>query len=130
MIPFWIFDFRLWISRTRGKRGYRFALCAMLFAFSSSVDAQQPGKIPRIGYLVNHDPKIALPSAKEFRQGLRDLGYIEGENIFVELRSAEGKNERFPSLVAELVQLKVDVLVSGVLTRYLPPSRLPRRFPS
>ena len=101
----------------------------MLFAFNSSVEAQQPGKIPRIGYLVNHDPKIALPSAKEFRQGLRDLGYIEGENILIELRSAEGKNERFPSLVAELMQLKVDVLVSGVLTAILTAKQVAKTTP-
>ena len=125
---FWT-RFRLWISRTRGKRGVRFALCAMLFAFNSSAEAQQPGKIPRIGYLVNHDPKIALPSAKEFRKGLRDLGYIEGENNFIELRSAEGKNERFPSLVAELMQLKVDVLVSGVLTAILTAKQVAKTTP-
>ena len=101
----------------------------MLFTLNSSVEAQQPGKIPRIGYLVNHDPKIALPSAKEFRQGLRDLGYIEGENIFVEIRSAEGKNERFQSLVAELMQLKVDVLVSGVLTAILTAKQVAKTTP-
>ncbi len=101
----------------------------MLFTFNSSVEAQQPGKIPRIGYLVNHDPKIALPSAKEFRQGLRDLGYIEGENILIELRSAEGKNERFQSLVAELMQLKVDVLVSGVLTAILTAKQVAKTTP-
>lgn len=101
----------------------------MLFALCGSAEAQQPGKIPRIGYLVNHDPKIALPSAKEFRQGLRDLGYIEGENILIELRSAEGKNERFPSLVAELMQLKVDVLVSGVLTAILTAKQVAKTTP-
>lgn len=101
----------------------------MLFALCVSAEAQQPGKIPRIGYLVNHDPKIALPSAKEFRQGLRDLGYIEGENILIELRSAEGKNERFPSLVAELMQLKVDVLVSGVLTAILTAKQVAKTTP-
>jgi putative tryptophan/tyrosine transport system substrate-binding protein len=115
----------------QNQRKGRVSLCSLRYAlaFSSSVDAQQPGKIPRIGYLVNHDPKIALPSAKEFRQGLRDLGYIEGENIFVELRSAEGKNERFPSLVAELVQLKVDVLVSGVLTAILAAKQVAKTTP-
>ncbi len=108
---------------------FRLVVGALLFAFSGSVDAQQPRKIPRIGYLVNHDPKIALPAAKEFRQGLRDLGYIEGENILIELRSAEGKNERFPSLVAELMQLKVDVLVSGVLTAIVAAKQVAKEIP-
>jgi putative tryptophan/tyrosine transport system substrate-binding protein len=103
-------------------------LVAFFLPADVSVEAL-PARIPRIGYLVNHDPKIALPSAKEFRQGLRDLGYIEGENILIELRSAEGKNERFPSLVAELMQLKVDVLVSGVLTAILDAKQVTKTIP-
>jgi putative tryptophan/tyrosine transport system substrate-binding protein len=88
-------------ERTGRRRVLGFALATLLFALCSLVNAQ-PARVPRIGYLVNHDPKIALPSAKEFRQGLRDLGYIEGQNILIELRSAHGT---FPSLVDELVQL-------------------------
>ncbi len=73
-------------------------------------EAQQPGKIPRIGYLV---PRSALETREEaFRQGLRDLGYVEGKNIIVEYRFAEGKSERLPELAAELVRLKVDVIVA------------------
>jgi putative tryptophan/tyrosine transport system substrate-binding protein len=88
------------------------ALCAVLFAFCGAVaDAQQAAKIPRIGYVSGSGPNNPGPEAEAFRQGLRDLGYIEGKNILVEYRYQEGKAERGPSLVAELIQLKVDVLV-------------------
>jgi putative ABC transport system substrate-binding protein len=80
----------------------------------ASADAQQPKKVPRIGYLSGRgDPSTPDPLVDAFRQGLRDLGYIEGKNILVEYRYAEGKLDRIPSLVADLVQLKVDVLVSA-----------------
>ena len=62
------------------------------------------------------DPNTPGPQVEAFRQGLRDLGYIEGKNILVEYRYAEGKLDRIPSLVAELVQLKVDVLVVSAST--------------
>src|SRR5215470_16396422 len=80
------------------------------------VEAQQPKKVPRIGYLSStDDPKTPGPSIEAFQQGLRDLGYIEGKNILVEYRYAEGISNRMPSLVAELVQLKVDVVVAAAL---------------
>ena len=69
------------------------------------------------------------PQAEAFRQGLRDLGYVEGKNMVVEYRYAEGKMDRIPSLVAELVQLKVDVLVSPTDQRSSPPSKRPRQSP-
>ena len=78
------------------------------------LEAQQSTKIPRIGYVSgtgsSSDPG---PYIEALRQGLRDLGHIDGKNIIIEFRGAEGKQTRIPSLVAELVQLKVDVLVSG-----------------
>src|SRR5437867_3061334 len=77
-------------------------------------EAQQPKKVPRIGFLTGSGPE--LPEVEGFRQGLRDLGYFEGKNILVEHRYVEGKPDRIPSLVAELVQLKVDILVIGPLT--------------
>ena len=78
--------------------------------------AQQPAKVPRIGYLSRTgDSKNPGPQVEGFRQALRDLGYIEGKNILVEYRYTEGKQDSIPSLVAELVQLKVDVLVLGPL---------------
>jgi len=79
-----------------------------------NAEAQQPGKIPRVGYLrVVGAPSIPGPNVEAFRHGLKDLGYVEGKNILIEFRYAEGKRDRVPSLVAELVQLKVDVLISG-----------------
>ena len=79
-------------------------------------EAQQTAKVPRIGYLLRTgDSKNPGPQVEGFRQGLRDLGYIEGKNILVEHRYIEGKSDSIPSLVAELVQLKVDVLVLGPL---------------
>jgi putative ABC transport system substrate-binding protein len=81
------------------------------FAFCGVVGAQSTN-VPRIGYLATTAPDT--PNNLAFRRGLRDLGYIEGKNILVEDRYAEGKADRIPSLVAELVQLKVDILVSPV----------------
>jgi putative ABC transport system substrate-binding protein len=89
-----------------------FALCAMLFALCSSADAQQPTKVPRIGFVSGGNANSPPPLIEAFRQGLRDLGYIEGKNILIEYRYSEGKDDRLPSVVAELMQLKVDVLVS------------------
>ena len=85
---------------------------AMLFALCFSVEAQEPAKIPRIGY-VSATGSANNPGhqIEAFRQGLRDLGYIDGKNVLVEYRYLEGKLDRIPSLVAELMHLKVDVFV-------------------
>ena len=74
-------------------------------------NAQQPAKLPRIGLLRAGSPPD--PMIEAFRQGLRDLGYVEGKNIVIEYRWAEGKNERLPDLAADLVRLEVDVIVPG-----------------
>ena len=88
----------------------------VLVAVAVIAEAQQPAKVPRIGYLSRTgDSKNPGPQVEGFRQGLRDLGYIEGKNILVEYRYIEGKSDSIPSLAAELVQLKVDVLVLGPL---------------
>src|SRR5712692_8307009 len=80
---------------------------------SAIADAQQPTKVPRIGFL-GAPPLSAMAARIEaFRQGLRELGYVEGKNIVIEWRSAEGKSERVPALAAELVRLKVDVIVTS-----------------
>jgi len=87
-------------------------LYVMLFALCSSAEAQQPGNVPRVGYVAaTGDRKTPGPAIEGFRQGLRDLGYVEGKNIVVEYRYTEAKRDRNPRLVAELMQLKVDVLV-------------------
>ncbi len=75
--------------------------------------AQQPKKIPRIGFLYSVTSSSVAARAEAFRQGLRELGYIEGKNIVIEWRFAEGKLDRLPALVSELVRLKVDVIVTS-----------------
>jgi putative tryptophan/tyrosine transport system substrate-binding protein len=85
---------------------------AVLLAAPLAAEAQQAAKVARIGYLVTS--LAARPHLREaFRQGLRDLGYVEGRNVVIEYRDAEGKSERLPALAAELVALKVDVIVTG-----------------
>jgi putative ABC transport system substrate-binding protein len=87
-------------------------LIALAFAPFRLAEAQQQTKIPRIGFLSGTgDPKTTGPQVEGFRQGLRALGYIEGKNIVIEYRYTEGKVDRNLSLVAELLQLKVEVLV-------------------
>jgi putative ABC transport system substrate-binding protein len=93
-----------------------FALCAMLFALFQSAEAQQPMKVPRIGFLNANSPSIIAARLEAFRHGLRELGYVEGKNIVVEYRWAEGKIERLPDLATELVRLKVDVIVTASST--------------
>ena len=78
-----------------------------------SAEAQQPKKVPRIGFLAAASPSAISARVEAFRQGLRELGYVEGKNIVIEWRSAEGKLDRLPELAAELVRLKVDVIVTG-----------------
>ena len=77
-------------------------------------EAQQPKKVPRIGYLSPSDPATESTRSEAIRLALRELGYIEGQNIAIEYRYAEGKLDRLPELAAELVRLKVDIiLVAG-----------------
>jgi putative tryptophan/tyrosine transport system substrate-binding protein len=90
-----------------------FALCSLLLAPCFSVQAQQPTKVPRIGYLTGTSLSTNAARNEAFRQGLRELGYVEGKNIVIEWRSAEGKLDRLHDLATDLVRLKVDVLVSG-----------------
>jgi putative ABC transport system substrate-binding protein len=96
------------------KTIFHFTLCTMLFALCVSAQAQQPKKVTRIGYLSSQDPAIESARAAGIRLALRDLGYTEGQNIAIEYRYSEGKTERAPDLAAELVRLKVDIiLVAG-----------------
>jgi putative ABC transport system substrate-binding protein len=92
------------------RRDFLIAIGAILVA-PLAAEAQQAAKVARIGYL---SPNLAasLHLREAFRQGLRDLGYVEGRNVVLEYRDAEGKLERFPALVAELIALKVDVIVA------------------
>jgi len=90
---------------------YGLTLCAMLFALGFAAEAQQPKKVFRIGYLSPVDAATDSPRAEGIRLALRDLGYIEGQNIAFEYRYTEGKSDRYPELAAELVRLKVDIIV-------------------
>jgi putative ABC transport system substrate-binding protein len=87
-------------------------LATILLTTAPPAEAQQPTKVPRIGYVSGTGNATNQgPYVEALRQGLRDLGYIEGKNFVIEYRGAEGKSERMPILVTELVELKVDVLV-------------------
>jgi putative tryptophan/tyrosine transport system substrate-binding protein len=94
-----------------GKRFFGLTLSPLLLALCLSAEAQQPKKVPRIGYLSPTDPATDSTRAETIRLALRELGYIEGQNIATEYRYADGKRDRYPELLAELVRLKVDIIV-------------------
>jgi putative ABC transport system substrate-binding protein len=99
-------------KRHRGRKLVGTFTIALTFALGGAVArAQQPKKVPRIGYLSNTDPARESARSEAIRLGLRELGYIEGQNIAIEYRYAEGKIDRFAELAAELVRLKVDIIV-------------------
>lgn len=85
----------------------------VLVGFGAVAQAQQPKKVPRIGYLSVLSPSSDVPRIEAFRQGLRELGYVEGQSVSIEARYAQGKLERLPDLARELVRLNVDVIVAG-----------------
>src|SRR2546426_11782242 len=89
------------------------AIGALLLALSYHAEGQQPTKISRVGYLNAGSASTNPARIEAFRQGLRELGYVEGKNIVIEYRAAEGKLDRLPALAAELVHLKVDVIVTA-----------------
>jgi putative ABC transport system substrate-binding protein len=90
-----------------------FALPALLCACCSQVDAQQPKRVPRIGYLSNTDSASESTRSDALRLALREVGYVEGQNIATEYRYAEGKADRYPQLAAELVRLNVNIIVAA-----------------
>lgn len=92
---------------------FGFVLCAMFFTLRFPAEAQQPGKVYRIGTLENSSSAGRTHVWEAFRQGLRELGYVEGKNVALEQRWAEGKRDRLPALAAELVRLKVDAIVTA-----------------
>jgi putative tryptophan/tyrosine transport system substrate-binding protein len=105
--------FGFWIRRSQTKKAFCLVLGAMLLAICLPADAQQQAKVPRIGYLRQGSPTSAKFEDDAFRQGLREFGYIEGKNILIEYRYAEGKVDRVPDLATELVRLKPDAIVVG-----------------
>ena len=95
------------------KKITRRTFCSMLLALPFPAQAQQPARILRIGILVGSSASLNQARVEAFRRRLRELGYVEGKNIAIEYRYAEGKYERLPDLAAELVRLKVDVIVTS-----------------
>jgi putative tryptophan/tyrosine transport system substrate-binding protein len=89
-------------------------LITLILALVHLAEAQQPKKVPRIGLLSSFSPSVTALWHEAFRQGLRDLGWVEGKNISIEYRYAEGRNDRLPELAADLVRLKVDIIVAAV----------------
>ena len=101
-----------WKTEKNMKRKVTFlTLCAMLFALCFSAAAQQSKKVPRIGYLSTRDAATESTGSEAIRLALRERGYIEGQNIAIEYRYAEGKSDRVPELAADLVRFKVDLIV-------------------
>ena len=90
-----------------------------ILAAPLTADAQQPAKVARIGLLIGSSASFIAPYIETFRQALRELGYVEGQNIAIEYRYAEGSYDRLPVLAADLVRLKVDIIV----TEATPPTR-------
>jgi putative ABC transport system substrate-binding protein len=95
------------------RRMMVFVLSVAILACTHPADAQQPTKLPQIGYLTGVSLSTQSARIEAFRQGLRELRYVEGKNIVIEWRSAEGKLDRLPALASELVRLKVDIIVTG-----------------
>jgi putative ABC transport system substrate-binding protein len=104
------------------------ALALALFAASFAAEAQQARKVPRIGVLGGQSPELA-PPILALRQGLSELGYVEGQNIAIEWRWAQGKNERYSDLAAELVKLKVDIIVAATTPGAQAAQRATRTIP-
>ena len=88
-------------------------LCALLFALCFSAQAQQPKKVPRVGYLSTSSAAEASARTAAFKEGMREVGYVDGKNIILEFRYAQGKFDRLLGLASELVRLKVDVIVTA-----------------
>ena len=109
-------------SKIQNRKWVGLSIIALVLAARVVVaPAQQPTKVPRIGFQLDSPVSVVAARIEGFRQGLRELGYIEGKNIIIEWRSSEGKPERRSELTAELVRLKVDVIVSAgpTITRAL-----------
>ena len=95
------------------KKLFSILLVVAVVVVAAIAQAQQPTKMPRIGFLATVSPSTIPDRIEAFRQGLRELGYVEGKHIVIEFRSAEEKPDRLPALAAELVRLKVDLIVTA-----------------
>ncbi len=128
MKQFRISDFRFSIGRSNSKEVFGIPFAALLMALSFPAQAQQQAKISKIGWL---QLRPATPDAglESFRRELRALGYVEGQNISFEYRSADNMADRLPGLAHELVRLKVDVLVTPATTGSLALKNATRTIP-
>src|SRR5574341_1443312 len=104
-------DWAMVVTRTT-VQALMVLVCALLAA-PIAAEVQTPKKVPRLGVLWPYSPTVASPFAEAFRQGLRELGYVEVQNIALEERWAEGRLDRLPALAAELVRLNVDVILTS-----------------
>ena len=109
------------------RRTFLVGTGAMFVAAPLAAEGEQAGKVYRIGYLSGASATVSPRYVEAFRQALRELGWVEGQNIVIEYRVAEGRFERLPDLAAELVRLKVDIIVANLTptARWRP--RRPRR---
>src|SRR6266568_4502709 len=114
-------------NRVIDRRTFLAGTGAVLLAAPLATEAQQAAKVARIGYLT--DSPAGGPRLEAFFQGLRDLGHVEGRNLVIEYRYAEGKSERYPALAAELVALKVEIIVAGSTLTALAATQATRTLP-
>src|SRR5262245_24776760 len=105
-------DSALGLRRPVERRTFMAMIAGGLLTAPLVAGAQQAGRLPRLGYLGASSPTLEPEILEAFRQGLRDLGYVEGQSIAIEYRWAEGHEDRLPELATELVGLKVDVIVT------------------
>ena len=112
----------------RAGLGAAITICVLAASLTTGI-AQQPGTVPRVGFLTSFSPSDVPFWREGFRQGLRDLGYTEGHNIVVEYRYAEGRPERLPGLAAELVRLKMDIIAAETTPASLAAKRATTTIP-
>jgi putative tryptophan/tyrosine transport system substrate-binding protein len=114
---------------TRRRIGFLVILTLSILARPLATDAQQPANVPRLGLLSPFSPADTARWHEAFRQGLRDLGWVEGKNLRIEYRYAEGSSDRLPGLAADLVRLKVDIIVAAVTPDALAAKHATRTIP-
>jgi putative ABC transport system substrate-binding protein len=111
------------------RNSFSVVLCVLLLALSFPTEAQQSNRVPKIGFLVVPSRSFFADRMESFRQGLRSLGYVEGKNILIEYRYAEGKLDRLPDLAKELIGVKVDVIVTTTVQGVLAVKNATRTIP-
>ena len=110
------------------RRAFIAGITGSLLAAPLAAEAQSPAKLSRVGYLFSFTPAEGKHLWEACRHGLRELGYVDGKNVVLEPRWADGRHERLPMLAAELVRLRMDVIVSAATPAVEPPRPRPVRF--